>query len=76
MHDILVTRDVTIHLPPDSILSRYLGADMIYITFFLRILILLVLRFDIAVAIFLFFVFNSRPWKKSRMIHLIYRLLQ
>ncbi len=54
-------RDGTIHLPSDLILSRYLGADTICIAilkkklfFFLRILILQVLRFDIAVLRFLF----------------------
>ncbi len=51
-------RDGTIHLPPDSILSRYLGADTIcianYYYFFLRISILQVLRFDIAMLHFLF----------------------
>ncbi len=35
-----ITRDGTIHLPPDSILPRYLGADTICIAIFLRILIL------------------------------------
>ncbi len=41
-------RDGTIHLPPSSILSQYLGADMICIAIFLRISILQVLRFNIA----------------------------
>ncbi len=58
-------RDGTIHLPPDSILSRYLGADTICIAIFLK-------NFDSAsIAIrycnvlrILFFVFNSRPWEK------------
>ncbi len=44
----IIDRDGTIHLPPDSILSRYLGADMICIAIFLRISILQVLRFDFA----------------------------
>ncbi len=54
------SRDGTIHLPPDSILSRYLGPDTICIAIFLRISILQVLRFDIAMCCdFSFFVFNS-----------------
>ncbi len=61
---LLMCRDGTIHLPPDSMLSRYLGADTICIAFFLRISILQVLRFNIAVLRFSFFVFNSRPWEK------------
>ncbi len=56
------TRDGTIHLPPDSILSRYLGADTICIAiffFFLRISFLQVLRFDIAMCCeFLFLTLN------------------
>ncbi len=56
-HAAVCSRDGTIHLPPDSILSRYLGDDTICIAIFLRISILEVLRFDIVVTIF---VFNSK----------------
>ncbi len=44
----MINRDGMIHLPPDSILSRYLGANTICIVIFFRISILQVLRFDIA----------------------------
>lgn len=39
----------TIHLSPDLILSRYLGANAICIVIFLRIAILLDLGFDFAI---------------------------
>ncbi len=55
-------RDGTIHLTPDSILSRYLGADTICIAFFFK-------NFDstsisIRYCYVAIFVFNSRPWEK------------
>ncbi len=61
----LPTRDGTIHLPPDSILSRYLGADTICIAICFKnydsksiaIRYSDVLRFSVVV-------FNSRPWEK------------
>ncbi len=57
-------RDGTIHLPQDSILSRFLGADMICIAIFLRISILssIAIRY-FCVAIF---IFNSSPWGKVK----------
>ncbi len=53
------------HLPPNSILSRYLGADTICIAIFLRISILQVLRFDIAMCCDFCFLFLTLDHGKN-----------
>ncbi len=67
---LLTFRDGTINLPSNSILSRYLGANTISILyceffFFLRTLILQVLRFDIAMCCDFCFSFLTLEYGKN-----------
>ncbi len=55
----MLIRDGTIHIPPDSILSRYLGADTIRIAIYFKNLIFLIFKYCDLILLCCDFIFFS-----------------